>query len=235
MNDRLYRSRDDRVFAGVCGGIAEYFDVDPSLVRILYALVALLSGFFPLLILYIVMVIIVPEEPVPGTMPPGPGWGPGGNWGAGSPWGQPWAGPGAPPAGTTGGPEGTGGSPSEGSPAAEGAGAGQASTPGAGPAGAPGWGAAPGGQGYVDWRAQRAAWRAQRREMRAAWRAQRHGYGTSTGAIVIGLLLVIIGAWFFLQQAIPSLDAGWFWPVILILGGVMLLAGSLRTGGPSQG
>ena len=246
MNDRLYRSRDDRVLGGVCGGIAEYFDVDPSLVRILYALVAVLSGIFPLLILYIIMVIVVPEEPFPGTVPPGPGWGPGGAWGAGAGWNQPWGTPGATPGSGAAGSEGaaapagaeagagTGGATGTDATAAAGA-AGTAGTAGSPGAGGSAWSGAPGAQPYGDWRSQRSAWRAQRREMRAAWRAQHHGYGTNTGAIVIGLVLVVIGAWFFLSEAIPSLNAGWFWPVILILGGVMLLAGSLRTGGGPGG
>ncbi len=86
MNDRLYRSVDDRVLAGVCGGLAVRLAVDPSLVRIGYAIVALLTGIFPLLILYVIMAAVVPEEPtgfagVPRSpAPPGPdavpGWTP---------------------------------------------------------------------------------------------------------------------------------------------------------------
>jgi phage shock protein C len=57
---RLYRSVDDRMIAGVCGGVADYFDIDPSLVRLLFVL-----GFFAtgsgLLWAYLIMMIIVPE------------------------------------------------------------------------------------------------------------------------------------------------------------------------------
>jgi len=63
MNDRLYRSVDDRVIAGVCGGLAVRFALDPSLVRVLWVVVALVSGVFPLLIVYVVMAAVVPEEP----------------------------------------------------------------------------------------------------------------------------------------------------------------------------
>ena len=49
MNDRLYRSVDDRVIAGVCGGVAVRFALDPSLVRVLWVVVALVTGVFPLL------------------------------------------------------------------------------------------------------------------------------------------------------------------------------------------
>lgn len=58
---RLYRSRRNRQVAGVCGGIAEYLAIDPSLVRILWLLLALAGG--PGVLLYIIMAVVVPEEP----------------------------------------------------------------------------------------------------------------------------------------------------------------------------
>lgn len=63
MNDRIYRSVDDRVIAGVCGGLAVRFALDPSLVRILWVIVAVVTGVFPLLVLYVIMAAVVPEEP----------------------------------------------------------------------------------------------------------------------------------------------------------------------------
>lgn len=65
MNRRLYRSVHERVLGGVAGGVAEYFDLDPSLVRVGWAILILASvgGF---LLLYIVMWIVVPEAPVDG-------------------------------------------------------------------------------------------------------------------------------------------------------------------------
>lgn len=63
MNERLYRSVDDRVIAGVCGGLAVRLAVDPSLVRILWAVVALITGIFPLLVIYVIMAAVVPEDP----------------------------------------------------------------------------------------------------------------------------------------------------------------------------
>jgi len=63
MQKRLTRSTKDRMLAGVCGGIAEYFDIDPSLVRIGFVLLALFSGGGVLgVVAYIVMMIIIPEE-----------------------------------------------------------------------------------------------------------------------------------------------------------------------------
>ncbi len=58
---RLYRARDERMVAGVCGGIAKYFNVDPTLVRLLFVIAAFAAG--PGLLAYIVLAIIVPEEP----------------------------------------------------------------------------------------------------------------------------------------------------------------------------
>lgn len=61
MTKKLYRSRRDRVFAGVCGGIGEYFDIDSSLVRILWVLLILGAGTG--LLAYIICTIIIPESP----------------------------------------------------------------------------------------------------------------------------------------------------------------------------
>ncbi len=76
---RLYRSRRDRQLAGVAGGIAEYLDVDPTVVRILWILSIFFGGFG--ILVYIIMAFIVPLEPVAG---PPAGWGPAGGpaWGA---------------------------------------------------------------------------------------------------------------------------------------------------------
>lgn len=60
---RLYRSRDERMIGGVAGGIAEYFEVDPTLVRIIFVLL-LLPGFFPGILLYMILWAIIPPEPV---------------------------------------------------------------------------------------------------------------------------------------------------------------------------
>jgi len=61
MGTRLYRSRDDRMLAGVAGGLADLWDVDPSLVRIVWAVLVVLTGGLALVV-YIVMAIVVPEE-----------------------------------------------------------------------------------------------------------------------------------------------------------------------------
>ena len=57
---RLYRSRADRQLAGVLGGVAEYFGLDPSLVRIGFVVVTFFTGCIPGVFFYITMRVIVP-------------------------------------------------------------------------------------------------------------------------------------------------------------------------------
>ena len=59
-NKRLYRSTTDRQIAGVCGGLAEYFGIDPTIVRILFVLATLAGG--PGLIAYIVLALVIPDQ-----------------------------------------------------------------------------------------------------------------------------------------------------------------------------
>ena len=60
MKKKLLRSKD-RVFAGVCGGLADYFDLDPTLVRIIYAVLTFCTAFSGI-ILYLVLWLIMPEK-----------------------------------------------------------------------------------------------------------------------------------------------------------------------------
>lgn len=57
---RLFRSRDDRMVCGVCGGIAKYFDVDPSLVRLGWILFSALGGSG--ILAYIIAAVVIPYE-----------------------------------------------------------------------------------------------------------------------------------------------------------------------------
>ncbi len=66
---RLTRSRDDRVVAGVCGGVAHYLNVDASVVRLATALLTVVTGGATLL-LYVVGVLVVPEDDWVGPTPP---------------------------------------------------------------------------------------------------------------------------------------------------------------------
>lgn len=61
MTKRLYRSTKDRKIAGVCGGIAEYFNIDPVIVRVI-AFLLLLPGGLPGLVPYLVMWVVVPQQ-----------------------------------------------------------------------------------------------------------------------------------------------------------------------------
>lgn len=61
VNKRLYRSKKDRVIAGVCGGLGEYLDIDPVWIRIIMVILAFGSGIG--IILYALMWILVPENP----------------------------------------------------------------------------------------------------------------------------------------------------------------------------
>ncbi len=58
---RIYRTRDERRIAGVCSGIGEYFDIDPTLVRLLFVFGTLMG--FQGLLAYLILMIVVPEEP----------------------------------------------------------------------------------------------------------------------------------------------------------------------------
>ena len=59
---RLYRSKKDRIIFGVCGGLGEYFDVDPLIFRILFVLISFGGGAG--VIIYIILALIVPADPV---------------------------------------------------------------------------------------------------------------------------------------------------------------------------
>ena len=93
---RLYRSRTDRTIAGVAGGMADYLEVDPTIVRILWILAAIFTGGL-MLLLYILLAFVVPTNPYPagaypgGPTPSGAGYAPGAPAG----WGQPPTAPGA--------------------------------------------------------------------------------------------------------------------------------------------
>ena len=60
---KLYRSIEDRKIAGVCGGIAEHMDIDPTVVRLFTVFAALATVIFPFVICYILACIIIPNAP----------------------------------------------------------------------------------------------------------------------------------------------------------------------------
>lgn len=62
MARKFSRSRNERMVAGVCGGIAEYFGWAPWLVRFVYVLVSILSAAFPGMLIYLLLWILVPKQ-----------------------------------------------------------------------------------------------------------------------------------------------------------------------------
>jgi phage shock protein C len=167
------------MLAGVAAGVAETLDTDPSLVRIIWALLAILTGGIALLV-YIVMAIVVPEGP-----------------------GEPWP-PGVPaPGGAV--PAGSAASPSATPPPVN---------------AAPSWGApSTPTQSRTEWRASR----------RATRRARRHqALDSGETGLIIGAVLVVIGALFLAREAIPWFDFNIWWPLGIIGLGVLLLAAAVR-------
>jgi phage shock protein C len=60
----LYRSNSNKVISGVLAGVGEYFDIDPTIVRLGYVILAIATGLFPAAIGYLIAVLIIPEKPI---------------------------------------------------------------------------------------------------------------------------------------------------------------------------
>jgi phage shock protein C len=182
--DRLYRSPADRVIAGVAGGLATWLNLDPSLVRVAWVLLAIVSGGVFVLV-YIVMMIVVPLPP-PGWVPRPRGPVGGTPGGAGRP-----AGPGAP-----------GAVPGWQAPDGATWGSATGSAPAAGPAAGTGWSTPS-----------------------PAWTPPR--FDTGNAGIVLGVVLVLLGAWFLVDRYLP-VDWDLLWPVVVIGLGIVLIVGAMR-------
>jgi phage shock protein C len=180
--ERLYRSRDERMIAGIAGGMADTLDVDPTLVRIGWVVFALVTGGAAIL-LYFVLLFVIPEEPYGG------GFAPGGDT-----------------MGTT-------------------------EHPGPATTAEPGTSSlAP--QTFGD---PSTSWRDARRAERTARRAERRaarggGDSTRSGALILGLILVALGAWFLLRRYLPQIDTGVLWPYALVALGILLIVVAMGRG-----
>jgi phage shock protein C len=140
------------MLAGVAGGLAEMLDIDPSLVRVIWAVLIVLTGGLFLLV-YIVMAIVVPERPDGVQVRP--------------------------------------------------------------PAGSAAGGVAGGGQSVTTSGSEQSP---RRRTDRS---------DATRGGFVAGLVLIVIGAFFLVRQLIPSIDLGYWWPVLAIGLGILLVIVSL--------
>lgn len=63
LEKKLYRSTTNKLLAGVCGGIAEYFNIDATLLRLFWMLIVIFTGIFPGVIAYILAIVIMPLPP----------------------------------------------------------------------------------------------------------------------------------------------------------------------------
>ncbi len=60
---KLYRSDENKTFAGVIGGVGEYFNVDPVLLRLIFLIITIMSGILPAILVYLIAILIVPHKP----------------------------------------------------------------------------------------------------------------------------------------------------------------------------
>ena len=60
---KLYRSNQDKKISGVCSGLGNYFNIDPTLIRLLFIFLMVFTGFLPVIIAYFILVLIIPIEP----------------------------------------------------------------------------------------------------------------------------------------------------------------------------
>ena len=211
MDDRLYRSVDDRMLAGVAGCVAERLDADPSIIRVVWALLVVLTGGLAL-VAYVVMAIVVPEAP--DDRP------------AGQPlWQSP---PDAPPDGppaAAAAPLDPAAPPDPDAPTA-------ATLPAlsvtalAVPAAPVATGPAPGTAG--SWVAPDGRTVARATAPTSSRRQRSGDRGEDRGPLIGGLVLILIGGFFLLRQFIPALDLGSWWPLILVAIGVILVIVSIR-------
>ena len=60
---KLYKSDKDKILAGVIGGVGEYTDIDPTVLRLVYIVLAVMTGIVPAIIGYIIAVLVIPKHP----------------------------------------------------------------------------------------------------------------------------------------------------------------------------
>jgi phage shock protein C len=65
---RLYRSRTNRVLAGICGGLGEYLRIDPTIMRVIFLILLFATGIFPFSLFYMVAIFVIPTRPDSGMI-----------------------------------------------------------------------------------------------------------------------------------------------------------------------
>ena len=183
---RLYRHPTDKVIGGVAAGLGVWMNIDPTIVRLAWVLLAIFTGGV-FLVVYFVMLIVVPLPPQ--------GWMPGPN--PGGPM------PGQPPGGAT----------------PPGAWTAWQAPPTAGTSAAPGMPPDPASPGPGGWQ--------QRPAPSGSWTPPAIGNGNA--GIVGGVILVLLGAWFLIDQYV-DIDWTLLWPVLVMLAGVGLIVLAARRG-----
>ena len=176
------------MLAGVAAGVAEALDADPSVIRIVWALLTIFTGGLALVV-YVVMAIVVPDDP--------------GEAGQPRPWGPVAGPPSTPPPGTAPGMAAS-------TPAPEAATAGMPSE------------------------APPTYWATDRETRRAARRTRRASGQPGRGGLVVGAVLVVIGAFFLVRELVPWFDWNLWWPIGLIGLGALLLVVALSPGRSSD-
>ena len=244
---RLYRTSNDRMIAGVAGGVAAYFDIDPVIVRVLWFISVFVTGTLSFWA-YLVMIFVVPEEPAgwPAQSP----WALGGApMGYGATYNPPTATGSVPPvdgnAGLSGdapaGDAPAGDAPAAAGPWPDGAPAAAGLWPDGAPGGpdygspnAAGFGAVPGQPSASRPPAPNAGWtndwRSQRRQDRWQRRADRREARNERGApgLIFGLLLILVGGLLAWHQVDPNFDLNITWPAVIVAFGLILVISSLR-------
>lgn len=64
MHKKLYRNSTDKMIAGICGGLGDYFNIDSTIIRLSAVVLLFITGIFPCIIAYIIAAIIVPVKPI---------------------------------------------------------------------------------------------------------------------------------------------------------------------------
>ncbi len=59
---KLYRSRREEKIAGICGGLGDFFNIDPTLIRLLVIFITIATGIFPMLVTYLIAWLVIPRE-----------------------------------------------------------------------------------------------------------------------------------------------------------------------------